>query len=75
MEELQQQERFVIFVLQDQAVMEAQHQLRARLEALLLLEQVLAQSVLLEALLLVEAQAALLVAMTQATLLLEQVLV
>ena len=55
MEEVQQQERFVIFVLQDQAVMEAQNKLRAKLEALLL----------------VEAQAAKLVEMTQATLLLE----
>ena len=55
MEEVQQQERFVIFVLQDQAVMEAQDQF----------------SVVLEALLLVEAQAAKLVEMIQATLLLE----
>ena len=55
MEELQQQERFVIFVLQDHAVMEAQNKLRVALEALLLLE----------------AQAALLVEMTQATLRLE----
>ena len=55
MEELQQQERFVIFVLQDHAVMEAQNKLRVALEALLL----------------VEAQAAKLVEMIQATLLLE----
>ena len=49
--------------------MEAQHKLSALLEALLLLEQVLAHHVLPEALLLVEAQAAKLVEMTQATLL------
>ena len=72
MEEVQQQERLAQSVLQDQAVMEAQNKLRALLEHLLLLEQVLAQSVLPEATqVLVEAQAARLVEMTQATLLLE----
>ena len=55
MEEVQQQEPLAQSVLQDQAVMEAQDQF----------------SVVLEALLLVEAQAAKLVEMIQATLLLE----
>ena len=55
MEEVQQQEPLAQSVLQDQAVMEAQDQF----------------SVVLEALLLAEAQAAKLVEMTQATLLLE----
>ena len=55
MEEVQLQEHLAKSVLQAQAVMEAQHKLSA----------------LLEALLLVEAQAAKLVEMIQATLLLE----
>ena len=55
MEEVQQQEPLAQSVLQDQAVMEAQDQF----------------SVVLEALLLVEAQAAKLVEMIQATLRLE----
>ena len=55
MEEVQLQERLAQSALQDQAVMEDQHKLPAKLEALLL----------------VDAQAAQLVEMTQATLLLE----
>ena len=55
MEEVQLQERLAQSALQDQAVMEDQHKLRAKLEALLL----------------VDAQAAQLVEMTQATLRLE----